>query len=524
MLALVAFRLWFSAVLPMTGDEAYFVGWGEHPAGGYYDHPPMVGWWLSGLLAISRAEWVLRLPALVLPLILAGGAWWLVRPHGASRARLAALLVLLQPVNVWNVLITTDTPVILFSMGSIVAYVAALRSTPRRALLWNGAAGALLRAAFLGKYFAALLGIAYLAHVVLIRRDAARWAGFAVLLLAALPAPIYNLWWNSGHGWVNILFNFINRNEGAGFSWRNPLLYAASLAYLATPWLLFELWRQRRAVSRQRQDGVDAGAAFWLAAVPLAIFALMSLARPVGLHWLVSFIPLLAVLAAMALPDAALARLLRWSALFAAAHVAVTLLIYALPLSTWKNTKLYDGIVLTVRADELLARLSPYAADYHFAMDGYSPAATLAYHAQRPFSVFGEGSLHARQDDFITDWRAHDGRNVLILRKSAPDREYYAAFFASVELRDFDLHGARYYLVLGQGFNYAAYHDQVLTRVRDRFYRIPASLPQRGCDFCNAIFRRGDEPQALSTQSTQRHGGHRGKTRLTDWVGAVVQS
>lgn len=74
LLALVVFRLWFSVVLPMTGDEAYFVLWGEHPAGGYYDHPPMVGWWLTGLLAVGRAEWLLRLPVLLLPLVLAACA------------------------------------------------------------------------------------------------------------------------------------------------------------------------------------------------------------------------------------------------------------------------------------------------------------------------------------------------------------------------------------------------------------------------------------------------------------------
>ena len=100
LLALLTFRLWFAAVLPLTGDEAYFVFWGEHPAGGYYDHPPMVGWWLSALLTLSRAEWFLRLPSILLPLILAWGAWWLVRTHGAERARLAALLILLQPANV----------------------------------------------------------------------------------------------------------------------------------------------------------------------------------------------------------------------------------------------------------------------------------------------------------------------------------------------------------------------------------------------------------------------------------------
>ena len=480
MLALVVFRLWFSAVLPMTGDEAYFVVWGEHPAGGYYDHPPMVGWWLTGLLAISRSEWVLRLPALVLPLILAGAAWWLVRPHGAPRARRAALLVLLQPVNVWNVLITTDTPVILFTLCSIVAYVAALRSSPRRALLWNVAAGA-------------LLGIAYLVHVLLIRRDRSRWAGFAVLLLAALPAPIYNLWWNSGHCWVNILFNFINRNARAGFSWRNPLLYLASLAYLATPWLLIEFWRQRRPLrAAVSGENLEAGAAWWLAAVPLAIFALMSLARPVGLHWLVSFIPLLAVVAAIAMPPALLARLVRWSAVLAALHVLVVVVIAALPMQTWKSSKLYDGIVLAVRSDDLLAQLAPYGADYLWTMEGYSLAATLAYNAQRQVAVFGEGSLYARQDDFITDWRAHDDRHVLILSKSKPAPGEYAAFFERIELRDFVLHGVTYYLVLGQGFKYAVYRDRVLTRIRDRFYRIPAWLPQRGCEFCERYFSDGE--------------------------------
>jgi hypothetical protein len=202
----------------------------------------------------------------------------------------------------------------------------------------------------------------------------------------------------------------------------------------------------------------------------------------------VSFTPFLAVLAAIAIPLSALSRLVKWSAVFAALHVLVVVVIATLPMDTWKKSAAYDGIVLTVRADELLKVLAPYAADYSFAMDGYSPAATLAYQAQRPFAVFGEGSFHARQDDFLTDWRAQDGRNVLILRKSEPEKPYYAAFFRQVEFREFELHGARYYIVLGQGFNYAVYHERVLRRIRDRFYRMPAWLPQRGCDFCERYF------------------------------------
>ncbi|MEO8409248.1 MAG: glycosyltransferase family 39 protein [Propionivibrio sp.] len=490
---LIAFRGWFSAVLPMTGDEAYFVGWGEHPAGGYYDHPPMVGWWLTGLLAISRAEWVLRLPALLLPLVLAWGGWWLVRPYGVERARLAALLILLQPVNVWNVLITTDTPVVLFSWLSVLAYVAALRRVGsglrgHTVLVWHALAGGLLGLAFLGKYFAALLGIAYLFHVLFVRRDRGRWSGFAVLLAAALPAPIYNLWWNSGHCWVNILFNFINRNTDTGLGWQNPSLYVGSLLYLATPWLILALWRQKTAVAAAVRDQCEAGASFWLMFVPLALFALMSLWRQVGLHWLLTFVPLLAVLAAIALTPPLLARLTRWSAALAALHVAAIVVVAQLPIQTWKDSGYFDGIVLTVHADQLIEKLQPYAADYLFATDGYSSAATLAYNANRRFAVFGEGSFHARQDDFMTDWRAQDGRKVLILRKSEPDRAKYGRFFAHVEFREFELYGARYYVVLGQGFLYAAYHEQVLTRIRDRFYRLPGWLPLRACEFCARYF------------------------------------
>ena len=141
LLALFLFRLWFAAALPLTGDEAYFVVWGQQPAGGYYDHPPMVGWWLAALLQLGRAEWWLRLPAVLAPFLLAWGAWWLLRGEGEGdeeRARFAALLTLLQPTHVWNVLITTDTPVVVFSFLSVLAYVHGCRRAGRtQSLLWH---------------------------------------------------------------------------------------------------------------------------------------------------------------------------------------------------------------------------------------------------------------------------------------------------------------------------------------------------------------------------------------------------
>ncbi|MCK7492716.1 MAG: glycosyltransferase family 39 protein [Comamonadaceae bacterium] len=161
--ATLAFRLWLAQVTPITGDEAYFIYWGRWPDWGFYDHPPMIGWWLALLLKFHDAEWWLRLPIVVLPAILAFATAAFLQRHDAARAWLAATLVLLAPVDVAGVFITTDTPLIYFSFFSALAFLRAARDDdPRFYLL----AGVLLGGAFLAKYFALLLGIAYAAHVL----------------------------------------------------------------------------------------------------------------------------------------------------------------------------------------------------------------------------------------------------------------------------------------------------------------------------------------------------------------------
>ena len=69
------------------------------------------------------------------------------------------MLYLLAPISWLNVLITTDTPLMLWSFLSVWALVEAERSN--RASLY-ALSGLLLGAAFLSKYFSALLGVAYL--------------------------------------------------------------------------------------------------------------------------------------------------------------------------------------------------------------------------------------------------------------------------------------------------------------------------------------------------------------------------
>lgn len=478
------FRFWLAATLPITGDEAYFIWWGKIPDWGFYDHPPMIGWWLAALLQISDAAWWLRLPATLLPAAIALATAYAFRARGEHVAWGLASLMLLTPLFFWNVIITTDTALVFFSFFSALAYLRAARDDDWRYYLLSGG---LLAGAVLSKYFVALLGFAYLLHA-LIRPSPRKWRGLLLCYGMVAPALLLMIWWNAGHCWPNYMFNFVNRHENAaGLSWSYPPTYLAMLLYVLTPPVLWHLFRQRAALSQLWQRG-DGRALLLIAIVPLLLFAGLSLVKRIGLHWVLSFVPFVLMLLPEIVNSSALNRLFRFFIGFALLHVLVFVVALQLPLETWHRSRWYSGLVMTFASQQLLDQLKPYEKDYVFASDGYSSAVTLGYNARRYFMVFGLASSHARHDDILTDVRTLNGRNILIVRRTAPQPEEYAHYFDTVEMRTTEIRGAKFYLVLGRGFKYTNYRDTVLVQIRQRYYAVPNWLPQTGCYFCDRYF------------------------------------
>jgi len=482
----LGFRLWLAAVFPMTGDEAYFYWWGKFPDWGFYDHPPMIGWWLAALIVVSESEWWLRLPQVVQPALLALAvrwAWPRLWPAQAAQRDWIALLVLLAPVNVWNVFVTTDTALVYFSVLSGLAWLRAARDDDWR---WYLVAGLLLAGAVLSKYFVALLGFAYLIDVLLRNVQEKRrgaWLGLLIAYAACVPALALMAWWNAEWCWSNYLFNFVNRHDNnPGMRWQTSLIYVGMLAYMLTPPVLWAMFRRRPAGA----DFADDRTLAVLALVPLALFALLSPVKTIGLHWVLSFVPFALLLAARRLSAAALPKFAVFFLGFAALHIAAALGVGKLPLETWQKQRIYPGLVLTFEPRALVERAAP--GDALLVSDGYSNGVTLGYNLRRYVPVLGLASSYARHDDILTDWRLHDGRDIVVLRKSEPKPDEYAPWFRSVTMEYFDHRGARYWVVRGTGFDYVAYRDSVLAEVKRRYYAIPSWLPQRSCYFCDRYF------------------------------------
>lgn len=476
-------RLWISVSFPITGDEAFFYWWGVYPDWGYYDHPPMVGW----LIALMRAAlgdsiWAIRLPAVLLPLVLGGLLAWALSPLDRVRAAWAVLFFWLAPINWLNVLITTDTPLMAWSVLSVAMLLRADRreEMDRTAWLQYALAGLFLGLAFLSKYFSVVLGLTYLVYFAVYRRE--RWPALALLVLCALPGPAINIAWNMSHGWSNIMFNIYNRNEGAAFAWNKPLLYAGMLLYLATPVAAWLAWTQRGALAAaSRQQRLLA----CVVLVPLLFFALLSLKKVVGLHWVLSFYPFGFALLAFALPQNKLKTCAIGMAVFAALHVLVVGGLYASSLDNWKTTKLYPQIIRSYKTSEMLQQVvSPGVV---LMASAYTPAAIYGHALRQYVPVFGPGNFHARQDDVLVDFSLYQGKTLRVIRMDQPLLEEYRPYFDSVQVLSFSQDGVPFHAVEGRGFNYAAYKNGVLATIHDRYYNIPNWLPMTGCPFCERL-------------------------------------
>jgi hypothetical protein len=370
-------------------------------------------------------------------------------------------------------------------------------------------AGVLVGAALLSKYLAGLLALALCAHR-LCSRAPDRSRGLALLVAGMLPAVAIQVGWNSQNCWPNLMFNLVNRHASAGWSLRNPVLYAISVVYVLGPPIAWWLLRPAGApdgASATRAAGdrdyrLRIAALTWMTMLPLAALALLATIRTVGLHWLAAFVApaiwLFAIRERMRRPALASWRMriaVATLAAIALLHYAAIPVLAALPTERFSWWRSYPGLVLTRHGDEVIAALESWRGTHVWATDSYSSSVTLGFadrHSRDGRSdrviVFGAGSTHARHDDILTDFRPFAGSDFLIVSKKPPHEAMFAPYFDRVAYGQAVVRGATFHLVHGSGFRYDAYRDGVLDEMRRRYYAVPAWLPAGPCYFCDRYF------------------------------------
>ncbi|MFL5297504.1 MAG: ArnT family glycosyltransferase [Phenylobacterium sp.] len=337
-LGLTAIRLLAAAAIPLTEDEAYYRLWAQHLDFGYFDHPPMVAWWIraGSLVAGDTALGVRLLPALA-----SGLNTWLIgdlarrlgaEPRTAFRAALwynATLTVCLGAM-----LAIPDAPASLF--WTITLWCLA-RAWPAGGTAWWLAAGVAAGLGVLSKYSALFLAPGVLLWLLLIPGGLAQLKRPGPWLAALVAAALFsvNVAWNAQHGWVSFAKQF-GRVAPQGLSPAHVAEFVLTQFLLLTPLIaVFAAAGVARGLRDRRSEG---GLQLMLpiaTSAPFALYLLVhSLHDRVQGHWPVPLFGALAICAAAAAPagGSRLSRTLGWLApALGFAIAAATLVLAALP-------------------------------------------------------------------------------------------------------------------------------------------------------------------------------------------------
>lgn len=386
--ALTALRLIVAASLPLSPDEAYYYLWSQHLQLGYFDHPPMVAYWIrAGTALFGGTPLGIRcmgpLGAALGTLLLADAGERMF-PHRQAGLIAAALLNATIMVGAGAVLMTPDTPLLFFWSAGLAALARLLTAQEPR---WWLAVGLCAGGALLSKYTALLFIAAVFIWLVTSPEGRAQlrsfwpWAGVA--LAFAVFAP--DIAWNAAHHWASYLKqgSRVTRFDAARSLQFFGELVAGQFA-LATPIIaalcVAGLWRLRHAPSAVGQLLI------WLTVVPGVVFFEHVLSGRVQANWVAILYPS-ACLAAASLP---MALLRRWLKPALALGFALSALAYAQALAA--------PFGLPARADPTALQLAGWrdfaqaAAASHPAFitsDEYATAAELAFYGPADVPVVG---------------------------------------------------------------------------------------------------------------------------------------
>ncbi|PTW62328.1 dolichyl-phosphate-mannose-protein mannosyltransferase [Breoghania corrubedonensis] len=337
---LTAIRLWAGGHAWLSEDEAYYRLWGLHPAAGYYDHPPMIGWW------IAAGQWLVGDNALAVRLVgilataLGSLALWrtCLLLHGRRAAGWAVLFFNATIlIGIGSLIATPDTPSVLFWGLTLWALAEWLKPGKAASANWLLAVGLFAGLGLISKYSVLFLGAGIIVWLVAMPRARAAfatwqlWAGGILALLITVPV----VQWNAAHEWASFVkqfgravphgwtSRFIGEFIGAELGLLNPAIAVIALVGIGVA--------VARTVRRR-----DAGWALpLLTSLPFFAYLLFhSLHNRVQANWPAPLFPALVLMAAFVAADietrsGMMARVLKiLRAVAVPIGVAVSLVIY----------------------------------------------------------------------------------------------------------------------------------------------------------------------------------------------------
>lgn len=464
--------------IPLTGDEAYFIKWGDNLDIGYYDHPPMIGWVIYALSLIYDSYIFFRFFNLVAVLIAFFAIYKIIRLYkNKNDALYIVVLLLISPIDVLLILLTNDTALLLFGTIGAGFFLYSFEKKAPLSLIYIVLGAIFLGLAFLSKYLAVFLIFSLITFSLYVYRYKALKNILIFLLMGSLFV-VQNLYFNYNSCWNNIMFNFFARTESSSFSLKYLFIYFFMIIYLLTPWGIYFLYK-----SKENFKQIDRLLIlnYFILGLIFIVFFIVALKNKVGLHWFLLYIPFMYILF-INIEQKYKMKLYTLNLIFTIVHIIALVVILMLPLNVFKTNDKYSDVVFFKHTVDICTKIEQIPEDILFTT-GYTSASVLSYHCKKNIKMLFNNSKYGRYDDKLLDVRMLDGKSIYIFQDEDTINKDIQALCGRLNFKKFEVHKANFYLLECSNFNYEQYKKNYLDIQKEKFYNIPTWLPKGDCYF-----------------------------------------
>lgn len=288
-LVFVVINLLQALLTPISEDEAYYWVWSQNLDWGYFDHPPMVAWWISAGYSLFQNELGVRLLTVFMNGFSLFFLWKILQPKNAQQEHLFWLIIgSVSVIQVFGFLTTPDSPLLFFT----IFYLFSLQKFLKKSDILESF---LLAISFAGIMYSKYHGILLIVFTLLpILHFLWKNPKFYLAILGSLVLYAPHIFWLVQHEFSPISYHFLERSSDEHFEIIKLINY---LGFVLLGCSVFMSYFVVQALVKFRPKSVFEKSIFCLALFPILFFFFSIFKDNVQPQWLlISFVAMAIIL------------------------------------------------------------------------------------------------------------------------------------------------------------------------------------------------------------------------------------
>src|SRR5690606_33356912 len=267
----------------MTEDEAYYWLWSQNLDWGYFDHPPMVAWWISVGYELFQNELGVRILTAILNSFSIYFLWKILNPVATKEIKVFWISVLSVPmIHFFSFITSPDAPLLFFT----VFYLFSLKNLIEKN---NILSTFLLSISFAGLMYSKYHGILVILFT-LIPILKIWWKNPKVYLAVLGSLILYSPYfiWLFQNDFIPVRYHFLERSADEHFEFRKLFNYLGIYFLGASPFLSYFIFK---SIIKFRTENNFHKSVWWLCILPGVFFFFSIFKDNVQPQWLlISFV------------------------------------------------------------------------------------------------------------------------------------------------------------------------------------------------------------------------------------------